>query len=478
MTLPPSCLTKSGSRVPKPPVPALEGTTDHTQLDRFFLGGGSNRANAKGSDGSSNNSDIQRIAAMRPAYAVAALAASFVCMELVLGRLISNWDFLDDSIYMQASLKILEHQGCSLTGPYLTVCNYEHTPLVKVLEAISLVTFGWVVPRSTLTSPGVAGDLPNLSSSILWFLSFRFFQIVMGALSIPLIYSIAVKISGNARLALLAAAILLLEPMFTFFSRTAFLDIPMIFFALCAYAVYFGSFRLGPLSENALAGVFFALSFLSKESGVIFIVPLLAYHFAFRETGWQSSIKEALTTIVAAVVVAIVGLQLYDSLAATPFTTFVQQLDYMVEFSNSLACKGLCYFPPSPLDWFFSYRQNFYFDGFGNNLFLLWLVLGWIPMGAFLVIRERRHRATPENRLFIFALLLFVSTFLENELIYLYRGILPWYYLTIVPSLSLGGAYLLTRSQIPRWVRASVFALIIVGCLWAYLIGSSLLAYE
>jgi 4-amino-4-deoxy-L-arabinose transferase-like glycosyltransferase len=415
---------------------------------------------------------------MRGAYIVGILAIVFLLTELALGVLISNWDFLDDPIYMQASLMILEHQGCSINGFFITTCNYEHPPLVKVLEAISLYAFGWVVPRSILSNPTVAGDLPNLSSSILWFISFRFFQIAMGTLSIPLTYIIAIKISKNTKLALLAATLVVLEPMYGFFARSAYLDVPMIFFALCAYAVYFSALRLGPINEYLLAGAFLALSMLSKETGVVFILPLLLYHFTFREGGWRSRFKEAFTIVSGSVVVSVVGLQLYDTFAATPFTTFVEQLNYMFAFSNSIACRGFCNSPPSPLDWFLSFKQNYYFGGFSNNVVLLWLLLAWAPLGTYLVLKSRRNEISPEDRLFVFSLLLFASTFLENEAIYLDRSLLPWYYLTMVPSLAFGGAYLLTRQQVPKWARVVIFGLLIAGYFWAYMVGPSLLAYE
>ena len=176
-------------------------------------------------------------------------------------------------------------------------------------------------------------------------------------------------------------------------------------------------------------------------------------------------------------VVSVAGLQLYDTFATTPFTTFVNQLEYMFAFSSSMACRRLC-MPPSPLDWFFFFNQNFYFGGFSNNVFLLWLALVWVPMGAYLLWRSRRDEISPENRLFVFALLLFVSTLLENALIYIDRGLLVWYYLTMVPSLAFGGAYLLTRKQVPRWARVVIFGLLIAGYFWAYLIGPNLLAYD
>jgi 4-amino-4-deoxy-L-arabinose transferase-like glycosyltransferase len=415
---------------------------------------------------------------MRAIYIVGAIATAFLLTELFLGARTSNWDFLDDSIYMEASAKILDHQACVISGTLLTVCNYEHPPLVKVLEAISLYAFGWVVPSSTVSNAVSVGDLPNLSSSFFWFLSFRFFQIAMGTLSIPLTYIIAFKISKNRTPAVLAAALLALEPMYAFFARTAYLDVPMIFFALCAYAVYFSAVRLGPINEYLLAGAFLALSVLSKETGVVFLLPLILYHLAFREGGWKSKTREALTIAVASAVIFALGLQLYDSFTATPFSSFLDQLEYMFAFSNSMACKGFCSYPPNPLDWFLFFTKPYWLGGFSNNVFLLWLVLAWVPLGCFMLWRSRRERVTPEGRLFVFSLLLFASTLLENELIYLDRGILVWYYLTIVPSLAFGGAYLLTRPQIPRWAKFFIFGLLLAGYFWAYLIGPSLLAYE
>ena len=259
---------------------------------------------------------------------------------------------------------------------------------------------------------------------------------------------------------MLAAALLALEPMFAFFARTAYLDVPMIFFALCAYAVYFSRVRLGPIDECTLAGALLALSALSKETGVVFLVPLLMYHLAFRDGRWGSKTREAVAIVLGSAVVFVVGLQLYDTFAVTPFPTFVDQLRYIFAFSNSMTCKGLCSYPPTPLDWFFFFTKSYWLGGFSNNVFLLWLVLAWIPFGCFTLWRSRRERLTPESRLFVFSLLLFASTLLENELIYLDRGILVWYYLTLVPSLAFGGAYLLTCQQVPLQTPGQVPAVL------------------
>jgi hypothetical protein len=48
----------------------------------------------------------------------------------------------------------------------------------------------------------------------------------------------------------------------------------------------------------------------------------------------------------------------------------------------------------------------------------------------------------------------------------------------MVPSLALGGAYLLTLQEIPRWGRVAVFGLIMTGFIWAYLFFPNLLSFE
>ncbi len=146
-------------------------------------------------------------------------------------------------------MRLVHGQSCTIVAlPFSTLCNYEHPPLVKVLEALSYYMFGWAAPGQVA---GSVYEVPlgSVGQTLASFLSFRFFQMVMGALSVALVYMIALGVSGNRKLALISSALLLLDPLFAFFSRTAYLDIPMVFFALCAYAVYFKAYRLGPLNQ-------------------------------------------------------------------------------------------------------------------------------------------------------------------------------------------------------------------------------------
>jgi predicted membrane-bound dolichyl-phosphate-mannose-protein mannosyltransferase len=406
------------------------------------------------------------------------LAALFLLADLVLAFRTTNWGYLDEATYIQASVRMLYGPQCGVSSFFPTVCNYEHPPLAKALEALSLLVFGWVVPAGYVANPINGPVLSGSSSSPLWFLAFRFFPMLFGTLSVVLVYSIAYSVSKNKRLALVAGGVLLLEPVFSFFSRTAFLDIPMLFFALCAYAIYLGGFRMGPVSEVWLAGVFLGLSALSKEEGIVFYLPLLTYHFLFRGRGLSSMVRESVIMLLSGAGVFAAGLQAYDVLDRTPFPTFINQVSFMASFSASVSCRGLCNFPPSPLDWFFSYTQSFWFDGFSPNLVLLWLVLLWIPVGCYLLLKQRRRGIGPEGRLFVLAALFFGFTFASDCVIYLVRGIYIWYYLPVVPSLCLGVAFIVTRPQLPNWSRAVVILLLVVGCAWAYQIGGTMLAYN
>ncbi|MDG6926598.1 MAG: phospholipid carrier-dependent glycosyltransferase [Nitrososphaerota archaeon] len=394
--------------------------------------------------------------------------------NLAVGLLHPSAGFWDEPVYNHAAQLLLQGKDCptisltvgSYTAPLATACNYEHPPLVKALVAATLYLLG------PLSGAGFAGTVAS-------FLSLRVVQLTTGALSLPLMYSVAYDISRDRRLALIAAVLLFLDPLYAFFSRVDYLDVPAVFFALCAYAVYFGGRRLGQVNEYAASGLFLALSLLCKETAVVFVLPLVVYHFLFRQASWGRKSAEALTILGVEALVSASGLQLYDSLARTPFPTFVSQLQYMVGYSTFLACPNLCNSPGSG-PWYFFLTPGYWTVLLSYNLVLLWLVLLWVPVGVLLTWRAlRKNRTGSEDRLFVFSSLLFASTFLENEFIY-YGGriVWMWYYLMVVPSLALGGAYLLTRPGIPRWLRAALGLSLVGGYLLAYYIGPGLLMYD
>jgi 4-amino-4-deoxy-L-arabinose transferase-like glycosyltransferase len=410
---------------------------------------------------------------MKLSVVVWALVAVFFASNIAVALGPPAISFWDERTYGTAASRILEGQSCPTIGtpaaPLSTPCNYEHPPLAKALGAVSLYVFGSV---HNATAPG---SLPSRLTSLL---STTAFPLVLGALSIPLLYSIAYDVSGEKRLALVAAVSLLMEPLFALFSRVDYLDITMVFFGLCAYAVYFGRKRLGPANEYVVSGVFLALSILSKETGLVFLAPLVVYHLLFREAGWGTRLREVAIVVGVGVAGSVLGLQLYDTLAVTPFPSFVNNVAYMVEFSNSLVCS--CN-NPGVGPWYFFLTSNYWMVGVSYNPALLWSAFAWVPLGLFFVLRAARDRAAvdPAGRLFVISLVLLAVTFLTNELVYLGgRIVWVWYFLPAVPALALGEAYLLTRGSIPRWVRALLGGALVAGYLLAYLMGPDLLIYD
>ena len=405
-----------------------------------------------------------------------ALAAVAVASNLAIALLHPSGLFWDEQFYNYAATLILHGQSCPTisltvgpsTVPVATSCNYEHPPLVKLMVAVTVYVL------TPLRDASASGSLPSVVASLL---SYRLVQLVMGALCLPLLYATAYGISKDRRLALVAAVLLFLEPLFAFFSHLDYLDIPMIFFALCAYAVYFGDRTVPRINRFAVTGIFLALSVLSKETGVVFVIPLIVYHLLFRQAGWRQKSKELLTVVGIEALASVVGLQLYDTLARTPFPFFFDQIAYMVRYSDFLAGPHLCS-PIGSVPWYNFLTYDYWMLGVSYNPVLLWFVLVWIPVGGYMLWKGRRQ-LDGANRLFVLATGLFVVTFFQNELLCFSGRILwVWYFLPIVPSLALGGAYLLTRKQIPLWIRLLSGALIVAGYFAAYLIGPGLLMYD
>ena len=429
--------------------------------------------------GRARNQEHRTRLAPRPRTLLLILVLGSIASNMVLALIPPSLSFWDEQVYNYASELILQGQSCptvaltisTSTVPIAVPCNYEHPPLVKLLGSLTLYVFGNL---EKVTSSG------SLAWRIESLLSLRLVQFVMGALSIPLLYTIAMSITKNTRLALLAGLLLFLDPLYALFSRTDYLDVPMLFFGLCAYAVYFGQRRIGKVNSYLVSGVFLGLSLLSKETGIALVVPLVVYHLLFDQATWKRKTMEAGAVLGSEAVVAIVGLQLYDTLAATPFMTFANQIEYMLQYSNHLVCPNLCNFP-GPNPWYFLPTYNYWMVEVSYNPVLLWSASVWVPVGLLLTFRQLRSETQldGETRLFVFAALLFAVTMAENELLYLAgRIIWVWYFLPAIPALGLGEAFLLTRPAIPAWLRITLGVSVVIGYLLAYIIGPSLLLYD
>jgi len=129
----------------------------------------------------------------------------------------------------------------------LQPANLEHTPLVKIIAAISIRVFG---------------D---------WWFAWRFPIVLFGVASLLVFYLLAKRFMPE-KYALLATAFLTFDTMFFIHGSVYILDMPAIFFGLLGIQLYF-------TQKYKWSAASLAVSFLCKELGLLFMFSVVIYHF-------------------------------------------------------------------------------------------------------------------------------------------------------------------------------------------------------
>ena len=403
--------------------------------------------------------------------------------------------FVDDRTYLAAAFSILNGMKCATVAG--NGCNYEHPPLSKLLMALGFEIFG----RTQVVGPAV-GVAANQFGG-------RFFNMLMGSLSVPVLYLVVNKISGNWKMAFVATLFLLVDPLYFTLASSAELDIPMVFFALVALLPLAYESRIGPVNSFMLAGLVLGLSLLSEESVIFVIFAILSYMLLVGTGNLNRKILSCVELGVAATVVFCLGLELYD-VFFTSFPSFLSQLEVILGFhynagpgqlafltseSNCAQYLGLCPtdksliphflysgFPffqdmtysctacwaaTNPLDWFTFFPPVVFPEALPmvTNYLLVWLWFIWVPIAVW---HFGRLKDSPEGKILLLALLIFAWNVASD--IWLFaavgRAVFEWYMLPAIPALAIGGAYLLTRPWIPKWISyVGIVAVVVVGLL-------------
>ncbi len=123
----------------------------------------------------------------------------------------------DEVYYPRAAAEYLAHVDVGGHGPY----EYTHPPLTKLIVALSILLFG---------------GLPAGDTTLGW----RFLNVVIGALMLPLAYAFLKRITGSTLAASLAAALLLFDGFRFVQARIA---TPEITVAVLALAVLYAFYR-------------------------------------------------------------------------------------------------------------------------------------------------------------------------------------------------------------------------------------------
>jgi 4-amino-4-deoxy-L-arabinose transferase-like glycosyltransferase len=411
-----------------------------------------------------------------PIICVLALVSLVLHLFFALGQ--QTYSFPDDLTYVSAAIHLVLGNPCAPLAN--NECNYEHPPLAKLVLALGFEVFG----RTQVVGQEVGVGINQLGG--------RFFQIVMNATAAPMLFLLVRKTSKNEKMAFFAALFLLVDPLYFAVSTSALLDNAMVFFALAAllsdaYGSEFG--RGGPVLTGTLLG----LSLLSKETAVFIIAAFLSYVLLVGDGGWRKAFTLGVLVSISCAAVFLVGLEAFD-LAFTQFPSALSQLGVMLHFQvgtgqNQLQFLSLsadctnpgvicpyartlvphflvsqlppwpvinghcpeCWGGTNPLDWL-TYIPPVVFPTdlvLAVNYPLVWLSFAWVPLA---VLSFRRLRSTPEGKVLVLALLLFLWNVGSNLWLFqgLGRGVFEWYILPAVPAFAIGGAYLVTRPSLPR----------------------------
>lgn len=382
---------------------------------------------------------------------------------------------MDEVYYVPAAQTLLSGEKCA---PYADNCNLEHPFLSKAFIAAGIAIFG--------------NDV----------FGWRFFNVVLGTFSIPLLFGLCWVVSKNERLALYAAFLLAFETLFFVHSAIGVIDVGSVFFSLLGFLFYFSGFRWWKLDSMMLTGVSFAVAALSKETTIFIFIVLVLYHLFFAPGTRREIAVSTSELLLATFLVFAAGLQLYDgAFGAGTATTFIGQVDFILRYGSSLVMtpKGCPLFvacdpstmgwidstfntPITPLNWITYYSPIGYLvtrvtvtSGASSldyisvgyygvtNQFEVWLVYLW---GGYVVYQLYKNRGrfaslsdAREFRLAGLAFLWFMVIFLGYCGLFLYgRVTYPYYLVSAVPALAMGSAYLFTRAWLPRSIAYILLA--------------------
>jgi 4-amino-4-deoxy-L-arabinose transferase-like glycosyltransferase len=196
----------------------------------------------------------------------------------------------DEAHYVPAALKTLN----------LEPANIEHTPLAKIVVAISIAVFG------------------N------YWLAWRLPIVIMSVLSIYVFYLIANRFLDK-KYALIASAFLSFDILYFVNGSIFILDFPAILFGLVGIEMYFSK-------KYKWSAAAFAISFLMKDLGLFFLLTTLIYHllthFSIRKYFNKINLRKFASFFLILLLVGGGGLWVYDIVyKPTASTVLVQNIN-------------------------------------------------------------------------------------------------------------------------------------------------------
>jgi predicted membrane-bound dolichyl-phosphate-mannose-protein mannosyltransferase len=333
--------------------------------------------------------------------------------------------------------------------------NTEHPPLAKLLVAGSML---------------VLGDTPS---------GWRLPSVVLGTLSILLMYGITRRVGADAYTGLLAAGLLAFDNLMFVHSRIFTLDVFQLTFMLLGVYWYLGG-------RSSLAGVGFAMAALCKLGGIFGIFAMVGYEGLLLvrsdrpgRDAWRRAAHRLARTVLAFGIVFLILLGLMDRLWVG-YAQPVEHIQRIVGYGTALRRALPSGIESYPWQWLWNDTEIPYIRveqqvKNGNEVVetrpvVLFLgamnpyVLQLWPLGlAFATYAWWRRR--PDGKLGALALAWFAMTYapfyattlLNQRISYLF------YFLPTLPAVALAGSSFLLCAGLPRLVTWVYIAAVLLG---------------
>ncbi|GAC1423409.1 MAG: hypothetical protein NVSMB5_17270 [Candidatus Velthaea sp.] len=192
------------------------------------------------------------------------LSALFVLASFAVCIMWYQWPterYFDEVYYPRAGEEYLQHKE---------IFEYTHPPLTKLIVTLSMLIVGHGDGLSAIGNSGFG-----------W----RFLNIVIGALTVGVLYAFAKRLTRSTLFASIAAGMLLFDGFHYVQSRIATPEITVAFFSLCTlYAFY----RLWVSAQVALKPVLWTRDYLRSLAGTMLAGSVFAGVASFALTNWRT----------------------------------------------------------------------------------------------------------------------------------------------------------------------------------------------
>lgn len=311
--------------------------------------------------------------------------------------------------------------------------NHEHPPLAKLLIALSMQLFG---------DNGYGWRIPS---------------VIFGSVTVLVFYLLLKKLAGSHQgTPLLATFLLSFENLTFVHSRIATLDIFMLAFMVLGFYWYFsGRYYLSPIAM--------AFSTLSKEPGAFGFIVIIIFHFLkdvrrhSEPKFWSRALSWQAKYIITYVVSFLALLTIMDRLWVGYSSPF-DHLQYIASYTQALTSHCPNGIISCPWQWMLNQveipylngkvytRSGSYFVNFRGAMNPAELFMT-IPAMLYVAYRYQKTKEPITS----FVLIWFAVTYLPYFplVIFLHRVTYIFYFLSTIPAVCAGTAYMLTDYDLP-----------------------------